>query len=52
MSKAFSEVRKINAGRSADVLLEVLCSEGVEYIFGNPGTTEQPLMDALRRPRI
>ena len=22
-------------------------SEGVEYIFGNPGTTELPLMDAL-----
>jgi benzoylformate decarboxylase len=29
------------------VLLEVLRSEGVEYIFGNPGTTELPLIDAL-----
>jgi benzoylformate decarboxylase len=35
------------ARRGADVLLEVLRSEGVEYIFGNPGTTELPLMDAL-----
>jgi benzoylformate decarboxylase len=49
MRKAFSEVKKINARRGADVLLEILCSEGVEYIFGNPGTTELPLMDALLR---
>jgi hypothetical protein len=27
--------------------LEVLSSEGVRYNFGNPGTTELPLMDAL-----
>jgi benzoylformate decarboxylase len=33
--------------RGADMLLEILRSEGVEYIFGNPGTTELPLMDAL-----
>jgi benzoylformate decarboxylase len=33
--------------RGADILLEVLRSEGVEYIFGNPGTTELPLMDSL-----
>jgi benzoylformate decarboxylase len=33
--------------RGADVLLEVLESEGVQYIFGNPGTTELPFMDAL-----
>ncbi|HYE06166.1 MAG TPA: thiamine pyrophosphate-dependent enzyme [Planctomycetota bacterium] len=33
--------------RGAAVLLEVLHSEGVRYIFGNPGTTELPLMDAL-----
>ena len=36
--------------RGAQVLLEVLESEGVEYIFGNPGTTELPLIDALLRP--
>ncbi|MGZ9722696.1 thiamine pyrophosphate-binding protein [Rhizobium miluonense] len=33
--------------RGAEVLLEILDNEGVEYIFGNPGTTELPLMDAL-----
>jgi benzoylformate decarboxylase len=33
--------------RGAAVLLEVLRSEGVRYIFGNPGTTELPLIDAL-----
>src|SRR5688572_21486982 len=32
-------------GRHA--FLEVLHQEGVEYIFGNPGTTELPLIDAL-----
>jgi benzoylformate decarboxylase len=42
-----SEVAKVAARRGADVLLEVLESEGVRYIFGNPGTTELPLMDAL-----
>ncbi|MFT4560312.1 MAG: benzoylformate decarboxylase [Gammaproteobacteria bacterium] len=37
----------------ANILLEVLETEGVEYIFGNPGTTELPLMDALiDRPGI
>jgi len=29
------------------LLLDVLRQEGVDYIFGNPGTTELPLMDAL-----
>ncbi|MBI4298365.1 MAG: thiamine pyrophosphate-binding protein [Chloroflexi bacterium] len=29
-------------------LLEMLIAEGVRYIFGNPGTTETPLMDALQ----
>jgi benzoylformate decarboxylase len=28
-------------------LAELLHQEGVEYIFGNPGTTELPLMDML-----
>ncbi|HXG14614.1 MAG TPA: thiamine pyrophosphate-binding protein, partial [Calidithermus sp.] len=30
-------------------LLQVLKSEGVSVLFGNPGTTELPLMDALVR---
>src|SRR6202051_52229 len=33
--------------RGADILLEVLRSEGTRFIFGNPGTTELPLIDAL-----
>jgi benzoylformate decarboxylase len=31
----------------SDALLDVLRSEGVRHIFGNPGSTELPLMDAL-----
>jgi benzoylformate decarboxylase len=30
-----------------EAFLEVLARAGVKYIFGNPGTTELPLMDAL-----
>jgi benzoylformate decarboxylase len=33
--------------RAVDVLFDVLRSEGVSKIFGNPGSTEMPLMDAL-----
>lgn len=29
-------------------LLEMLIAHGVEYIFGNPGTTELPIMDGLQ----
>jgi benzoylformate decarboxylase len=31
----------------SDALLDVLRTEGVRHIFGNPGSTELPLMDAL-----
>ncbi len=31
----------------ASVLLEVLKSAGVRHLFGNPGTTELPLLDAV-----
>src|SRR5688572_14043119 len=34
-----------SGGREA--LLEVLRTEGVRHVFGNPGTTELPLIDAL-----
>lgn len=34
-------------GSGAELLLEVLESEGVSHVFGNPGTTELPLIDAL-----
>ena len=30
-----------------EVLLDVLRSEGVRHVFGNPGSTELPLVDAL-----
>jgi benzoylformate decarboxylase len=38
---------KRNQRRVAAVFLEVLRSEGARYVFGNPGTTELPLIDAL-----
>lgn len=45
-----AEDRKMGGGRKrngAEILLESLEAEEVEYIFGNPGTTELPLIDAL-----
>jgi benzoylformate decarboxylase len=33
--------------KAARALVEELRSEGVDYVFGNPGTTELPFMDAL-----
>ena len=45
--KSITPLDQAGARRGADVLLEVLRSEGVRYVFGNPGTTELPLMDAL-----
>ena len=35
------------SGRSA--FLSLLEDEGITYLFGNPGTTELPIMDALRQ---
>src|SRR3954471_2110578 len=32
---------------AAAIMLDVLRSEGVRYIFGNPGTTEMPLINSL-----
>ncbi|MEH6350701.1 thiamine pyrophosphate-binding protein [Pseudomonas sp. 3JA] len=37
----------IRGQRGADLLVEVLHSESVRHVFGNPGTTELPLLDAL-----
>jgi benzoylformate decarboxylase len=34
-----------------DVFLEILAGAGVHYLFGNPGTTELPLNDALGRDK-
>ena len=47
MPTGIKQLNSILPRRGAAVLLEVLRSEGVEYIFGNPGTTELPLIDAL-----
>jgi len=33
--------------RGKDLFLQSLVSQGVRYVFGNPGTTESPLMDTL-----
>jgi benzoylformate decarboxylase len=35
------------AVKAAHALVELLRSEGVDHVFGNPGTTELPFMDAL-----
>ncbi|WP_458130224.1 thiamine pyrophosphate-binding protein [Pseudomonas sp. Z2-11] len=37
----------VRGQRGADLFVEVLRSEGVRHVFGNPGTTELPLLDAL-----
>ena len=29
-------------------MIEMLRAEGVKYVFGNPGTTELPLLDSLQ----
>ena len=36
----------------AAVLMEILKSAGVRYLFGNPGTTELPFLDALPDSRL
>ena len=33
--------------RGRNVFMESLVAHGVEFIFGNPGTTESPLVDSL-----
>ncbi|HEY7653216.1 MAG TPA: thiamine pyrophosphate-binding protein [Methylomirabilota bacterium] len=33
--------------RGKQVFMEGLIAHGVEYVFGNPGTTESPILDAL-----
>ncbi len=41
------ETEDLKAASGRECLLEVLRDEGVTHIFGNPGTTELPLIDAL-----
>src|SRR5882762_11132060 len=40
-------MRRMGDRTGRDVLLEVLRTEGVRHLFGNPGSTELPLIDAL-----
>src|ERR1044072_3278415 len=44
-AKKSEEVLPVISGKRA--FLEILKQEGVDILFGNPGTTELPLMDAL-----
>lgn len=45
MDRAPHPTRATITGRSA--FLRMLIDEGVDHLFGNPGTTELPVMDAL-----
>jgi benzoylformate decarboxylase len=47
LTNPISELDMAGSRRGAALLLEVLRSEGVRYVFGNPGTTELPFIDAL-----
>jgi benzoylformate decarboxylase len=47
MKTRIATIKKTPRRNGAEILLESLESEGVEFIFGNPGTTELPLIDAL-----
>lgn len=47
MSSRFTPSSATGEQRGADLFVEVLRSEGVRHVFGNPGTTELPLLDAL-----
>ncbi len=43
----WSLAKKISATGRQHMLMESLVSHGVRHIFGNPGTTETPLLDSL-----
>jgi len=36
-----------NPTRGSDAILQMLAAANVRYMFGNPGSTELPLMDSL-----
>src|SRR2546423_14636853 len=40
-------VRGVTVKLARDVLVDCLLAEGVDAVFGNPGTTELPFMEAL-----
>ena len=43
----FNSEEDTNVTRGKHLFMQSLMSQGVRYIFGNPGTTESPLMDVL-----
>ncbi|MGH8630756.1 MAG: thiamine pyrophosphate-binding protein, partial [Burkholderiales bacterium] len=45
MDRAQQQQIPLVSGRAA--FLRLLASEGIEYLFGNPGTTELAIMEAL-----
>jgi benzoylformate decarboxylase len=47
LKKTINKTTQLKPRRGGKLLLELLESEGVEYVFGNPGTTELPFIDAL-----
>ena len=47
IKKTINKLNQVEPRRGGKLLLELLESEGVEYVFGNPGTTELPFIDAL-----
>ena len=47
MDAGLAGIEAPGSRRGAAVLVEVLRSEGVRHVFGNPGMTELPLVDAL-----
>src|SRR5262249_48353987 len=42
------ETKGAFAMRGRQVLMDTLAGHGVEYLFGNPGTTESPIIDSLQ----
>jgi benzoylformate decarboxylase len=42
------EVGSMAEMRGKQALMEQLVAEGVKYVFGNPGTSEQPFMDIVQ----
>ena len=43
----YARVAPMMERNGREVLLEILADEDVRYVFGNPGTTELPLVDEL-----
>ncbi|MGI9332464.1 MAG: thiamine pyrophosphate-binding protein, partial [Gammaproteobacteria bacterium] len=49
MSTKSTSSPSANTMTGSSAFLSLLADEGVTHLFGNPGTTELPIMDALAR---